>query len=130
MLIEIVIRINSENRLTTIIGGRTVELQCRVILCHLDWCRSATESDKGLIEKDKALHEEIVQRGRAFGAMVRFVDLITVFCSVCFVNSLDEAHKIKDTIGGEIFRAFSCGRRGQKTELLRYDLEEKGCSGW
>ena len=37
MLIEIVIRINSENRLTTIIGGRTVELQCGVILCHLDY---------------------------------------------------------------------------------------------
>ena len=86
--------------------------------------RAATESDKGLMEKDKALHEEIMQKGRTFGAMVRFVDLITTFCSVCFVSSLDEAHKIKDAVGGELFRAFNCGRRGQKTELLRYDWEK------
>ena len=53
--------------------------------------------------------------------MVKFVNIVTTFCSVCFVSALDETHKIKDAINGEYFRAFNCGRRGQKTELLRYE---------
>ena len=84
--------------------------------------RSDTETEKELVERDKALHEEILQRGRTFGAMVKFMDLITTFCSVCFVSSLDEVHKIKDAVGGEIYRAFNCGRRGLKYEYLRYEI--------
>ena len=94
-----------------------------VILCHLDWCRAATESDKGLIEKDKALHEEIIQRGRTFGAMVRFVDIVTHFCSVCFVSSLDEAHKIKDTVGGELLKSLRLWEEGTENGIVKVWFE-------
>ena len=78
------------------------------------------ETEKELIEQDNQLNQEVLNAKRTFGALVKFVELLQTFCSVCYLSSLDECHKIKEAVGGQVYRRFGCGRRGQKNKNLRY----------
>ena len=74
------------------------------------------------LARDNQLHEEVLQKQRHIGALIRFADLVTLFCSACLVSAWDDVHKVSESAAGAVFRRMSCGRRGPKLQNLRLEF--------
>ena len=71
------------------------------------------------------IEEEIELLRRKMAVMVGRPTLFERNCPVCYTPECHESHQVKDTPAGGVYRAFSCGRRKEKPENLRYKRKAK-----